>query len=84
MELFIVYYYYYGMITNPTKYIGGIYDSQSKAIERQKVLCGNDYKVNQILQTVAGNGVMTFINVIPSGDCNIEIFTKKPKNVVIK
>jgi len=83
MNLFIVYYYSY-YSSNLTKYIGGIYDTQEKAIERQKDMCGKEYKVNQLLQTVSGRGIMTFINVVPYGDCNVEMFTSKPKNVVIE
>lgn len=58
----------------PTKYVEGIYKNVDEAINRQKVICGK-YAQQGINNSFHGNGITTFINSFPDGDCHIELFT---------
>lgn len=58
----------------PTKYVEGIYKDLGEAKNRQKVVCGENAEPG-INNSVYGNGMTTFINIFPEGDCHIELFT---------
>ena len=62
----------------PTKYIEGIYKDLDEAKNRQKVICGNSARPGINSSIHGRNGITTFINVVPEGDCHIELFTTSP------
>jgi hypothetical protein len=75
MSFYIVYSYTPSFSsTAPKKYIMGIYKELNHAINRQYEVCGKNH-VTGVNNSVHGNGKTTFINVIPEGSCNIELFT---------
>ena len=75
MSYYIVYSYEIHMgFTIPTKYIRGIYNNIEHAEQRQHDVCGLEAKRGEN-RSLYGNGVITFINVIPIGDCNVQLFT---------
>lgn len=75
MSYYIVYSYVpsWGQYA-PTKYIEGIYIELEKARNRQVVVCGENARPG-INKSLYGNGKTSFINVVPIGDCHIEMFT---------
>lgn len=73
MILYIVYSYKQNLYM-PVKYIKGIYYSREDAVKRQHVLCGENLTIG-VNRSLTGNGYVTFINTIPYGDCDIEMFT---------
>ena len=75
MTYYIVYSYGPSYGCTSTKYIRGIYRNIEDAKKRQLDICGNEYTIHMINKSVHGNGITSFINVIPDGDCNVEMFT---------
>ena len=73
MMLYIVYSYKYSSYM-PTKYIEGVYNSEEDAVKRQHVICG-EYLTEGVNKSLNGNWRVTFINVVPYGECHIEMFT---------
>ena len=64
MILYIVYSYIltYGGGYPPVKYIEGVYNKKEDAIQRKEAIEENKVRVS-------------FINVVPYGDCHVELFT---------
>jgi hypothetical protein len=56
----------------------GIYEDLTKARERQNYICGDHSEVNIFNGAISGNGLTTFVNVFPKGDCIVEMFTTSP------
>lgn len=77
MSYYIVYSYVPSWGHGPTKYIEGIYTDLDQAKHRQTVVCGVKAKPG-INSSLYGNGLVSFINVVPIGDCHIEMFTTSP------
>lgn len=78
MPFYIVYSYNISFSSaTPKKYIMGIYLELKNAIKRQYEVCGEN-GISGVNSSVYGNGRTTFINVIPDGACNIELFTTSP------
>ena len=78
----MVYYIVYSYSPNyfyssPTKYIEGIYEELRDANDRQLTVCGKSAQPG-INGSMSGNGVVTFVNVIPKGPCHVEMFTTSP------
>ena len=71
--LYIVYSYKSSYSTS-TKYIEGIYNSKEDAVKRQQLICGDD-SIEGFNGSLSGNGRVAFINVVPYGDCHLELFT---------
>ena len=63
--------------SSQTKYIEGIYEDLRDGKDRQIVVCGGNDTLG-INGSISGNGVVTFINVIPKGSCHVEMFTTSP------
>lgn len=79
MSYYIVYSYVpsWGQYA-PTKYIEGIYTELEQARNRQSVVCGEN-AIPGINGSLSGNRKVSFINVVPIGDCHVEMFTTSPK-----
>ena len=73
MMIYIVYAYRSNFYM-PVKYIKGLYYSKEDAVKRQHVICGENV-LKGVNGSLNGNGYVTFINVLPYGDCDIEMFT---------
>jgi hypothetical protein len=81
MSYYIVYSYNNNYGSNCTKYIMGIYEDLTKAKERQNYICGKIINgVNIGNGPISGNGLTTFVNVFPKGDCDLEMFTTSPSD----
>jgi hypothetical protein len=76
MMIYIVY-SYKASYSIPTKYIEGIYNSKEDAVKRQQIICGDD-SIEGFNGSLSGNGRVAFINVVPYGDCHLELFTTTP------
>lgn len=78
MSYYIVYSYVpsWGQYA-PTKYIEGIYTELEQARNRQSVVCGEN-AIPGINGSLSGNRKVSFINVVPIGDCHVEMFTTSP------
>lgn len=78
MSYYIVYSYQtsFGYST-PAIYHEGIYTSLSEAKNRQSNICG-EKGMYGIGNSMHGNGLTVFINVIPQGDCHVETYTNSP------
>ena len=75
-KMFIVYCYNYNI--NHCKYIIGVYFTNEDARERQHYFCNQfGTTTERDLQGVQRSckGHVTFINSLPVGDCNIELFS---------
>ena len=75
MLLYVV--YSYTCCVQSDKFIVGIYKELKDAINRQYVVCGEN-SIEGVNSSIRGNGKITIINVVPEGDCNIELFTTFP------
>lgn len=79
MTYYIVYGYKQKYSTyTPTKYILGIYKNIEDAINRQNEMCGG-IRNNLNKYTTTCNNCITFINVVPEGDCIVELFSTHPE-----
>jgi hypothetical protein len=58
----------------------GIYEDLTKAKERQNYICGSNSEINIFNGAISGNGLTTFVNVFPKGDCDVEMFTTSPSD----
>ena len=56
------------------KYIEGIYTELEQARNRQSV----ENAIPGINGSLSGNRKVSFINVVPIGDCHVEMFTTSP------
>ena len=76
MYYYIVYSYTFNSNFS-SRFIRGIYTSYADAKKRQTNICienGGTLKhgINNLLYT---NNIVTIINRIPAGDCNVQLFT---------
>lgn len=75
MSYYIVYSYKPTTYTIPTKFIEGIYENLEQATKRQLEICGSNSSQGLVNGSLYGNNIVSFINVIPTGSCHIELFT---------
>ena len=78
MVHYIVYSYYVG---STTKYIRGIYNNINDAKNRQIDLCECN-GVNGVNGSMSYGDMVTFVNSIPDGSCNVELFTTSENHYV--
>ena len=79
--MYIVYGYKNNSSSYITNYVLGMYPTIEEAIERQKEICGENYKENVLFKNSIRNckgTFTTFLNVLYVGDMDHELFNNKP------
>ena len=78
-EFIYLVYRYSTLSSNSTKFVLGVYRDLPSALERQEAWCnkfGSGGRDTRGVQS-ARNGDVTFVNRLPLGDCDVEVFTTR-------